>query len=422
MSSVANTEQPPAKKQRTCPVDFSSTFYVNSLKSDVRQAIINGKANACPMAIRTAWHASGTYDKSDGTGGSNGATMRFEPEKNHDANAGLNISRDLLKAVKAKHPEVSHADVWALGGKFSVEFSGGPEIDVRMGRVDKPNGTYCPPDGRLPDAAQGAQHLRDVFYRQGFNDQEIVALSGAHTMGRCHKTRSGFDGPWTQDPLKFDNSYFKNLFYMKWKPREWDGPVQYADESGKYMMLPTDYALIQDDKFKPWVEKYANDEKLFFNHFAKAYAKLLSNGCPEQCIPPEENDADEGNKEPTPSATFREHCMHGSLEHAITALKAGADPLALEVNSGRTGLMKAAFWGHDHVVKYLLNDLKVSINDQDVDGDTALHDACKFGHVNVIKLLVEGGSDASIKNKKGQTPKDVATEYDQPDAIAFLSK
>ena len=84
--------------------------------------------------------------------------------------------------------------------------------------------------------------------------------------------------------------------------------------------------------------------------------------------------------------------------------------------------MKAAFWGHDHVVKYLLNDLKVSINDQDVDGDTALHDACKFGHVNVIKLLVEGGSDASIKNKKGQTPKDVATEYDQPDAIAFLSK
>eukprot|EP00943_MAST-04B_sp_MAST-4B-sp1_P000437 g437.t1 len=412
MSSVTD-DQPPAKKQRTCPVDFSSGFYINSLKSDVRQAIINGKANACPMAIRTAWHAAGTYDKNDGTGGSNGATMRFAPEKNHDANAGLNISRDLLKSVKAKHPEVSYADIWALGGKFSVEFSGGPTIDVRIGRVDKPDGSYCPPDGRLPDAAQGAQHLRDVFYRQGFNDQEIVCLSGAHTMGRCHRTRSGFDGPWTQDPLKFDNQYFKNLFYMNWKPRKWDG---------KYMMLPTDYALMTDEKFKPWVEKYANDEKLFFNHFAKAYAKLLSNGCPAECIPPATDDNEVGKTEPSASASFREHCMHGSLEHAIKALEGGADPSALEANSGRTGLMKAAFWGHDHVVKYCLNDLKVSVDDQDVDGDTALHDAAKFGHMGVIKLLVDGGASTSIKNKKQQTAKDVAVEYDQKEAAELLSK
>jgi catalase (peroxidase I) len=40
------------------------------------------------------------------------------------------------------------------------------------------------PDGRLPDAAQGAQHVRDIFYRMGFNDQEIVALLGAHALGR----------------------------------------------------------------------------------------------------------------------------------------------------------------------------------------------------------------------------------------------
>lgn len=39
---------------------------------------------------------------------------------------------------------------------------------------------------QLPDASQGAEHLREVFYRMGFNDREIVALSGAHTLGRCH--------------------------------------------------------------------------------------------------------------------------------------------------------------------------------------------------------------------------------------------
>eukprot|EP00944_MAST-04C_sp_MAST-4C-sp1_P002154 g2154.t1 len=114
--------------------------------------------------------------------------------------------------------------------------------------------------------------------------------------------------------------------------------------------------------------------------------------------------------------------MHGSLEHAIKCLSSGADPAALEVNSGRTGLMKAAFWGHDHVVKYLLNDLKVSLNVQDVDGDTALHDAAKFGHIGVIKLLVDGGADSTLKNNKGQTPKDVAAEYDQTEAVELFSK
>ena len=73
---------------------------VDALKSEVRVAAINQKANACPMVVRLAWHASGTFDKNDGSGGSNGATMRFEPETSDDANKGLNIIRDMLHPVK----------------------------------------------------------------------------------------------------------------------------------------------------------------------------------------------------------------------------------------------------------------------------------------------------------------------------------
>lgn len=58
-------------------------------------------------------------------------------------------------------------------------------------------------------------------------------------------------------------------------------------------MLPTDMALIQDPKFRPWVEKYAQDRDLcvahrpcqaradrrsFFDHFGKAFYKLTELG------------------------------------------------------------------------------------------------------------------------------------------------
>lgn len=37
-----------------------------------------------------------------------------------------------------------------------------------------------------------ADHLRGIFHRMGLSDQEIVALSGAHTLGRARPERSGF--------------------------------------------------------------------------------------------------------------------------------------------------------------------------------------------------------------------------------------
>jgi cytochrome c peroxidase len=55
-----------------------------------------------PVLVRLAWHASGTYDKETGTGGSNGATMRFAPEGDHGANAGLIAARNFLEPVKGK--------------------------------------------------------------------------------------------------------------------------------------------------------------------------------------------------------------------------------------------------------------------------------------------------------------------------------
>ncbi|KAJ3094786.1 heme peroxidase [Phlyctochytrium bullatum] len=234
-----------------------------------------------PVLVRLAWHAAGTYDVKTGTGGSNGATMRFDPEASHGANAGLKIARDLLEPVKKKFPEISYSDLWSLAGVVAIQEMGGPVVPWRPGRADAVSAEACTPDGRLPDAAQGQDHLRNIFYRMGFNDQEIVALAGAHALGRCHTDRSGFEGPWTRAPTTFSNDYFQRLVGERWVERKWTGPKQFADKAtGDLMMLPADLALIKDRAFSKHVYAYAKDSDLFFKDFSNAFRKLLELGVP----------------------------------------------------------------------------------------------------------------------------------------------
>ncbi|RKF82356.1 Cytochrome c peroxidase, mitochondrial [Golovinomyces cichoracearum] len=233
-----------------------------------------------PVLVRLAWHASGTYDKETGTGGSNGATMRFAPESNHGANSGLSAAREFLEPIKEKFPWISYSDLWILAGVVAIQEMQGPLIPWRPGRQDK-DMSSCTPDGRLPDATQGRKHLRDIFGRMGFNDQEIVALSGAHALGRCHVDRSGFEGPWTFSPTTLTNDYFRLLLEEKWHTRKWNGPKQYEDKSTKtLMMLPTDMSLISDKSFVKWVSKYAKDNEAFFKDFSNVIVKLFELGVP----------------------------------------------------------------------------------------------------------------------------------------------
>ena len=45
-------------------------------------------------------------------------------------------------------------------------------------------------------------------------------------------------------------------------------------------MLPTDMVLVQDDGFKPFVEKYAASQDEFFEDFSNAVVKLFELGVP----------------------------------------------------------------------------------------------------------------------------------------------
>jgi len=112
----------------------------------------------------------------------------------------------------------------------------------------------------------------------GFNDQEIVALLGAHCFGRCHSDRSGYNGPWTRAPTTFSNQFYLELLNNKWTPKKWNGPLQYEDPTGQLMMTPADMTFINDPVLRKHVEVYAKDGDKFEKDFAKAYSKLLHLG------------------------------------------------------------------------------------------------------------------------------------------------
>ncbi|KAF5209907.1 heme peroxidase [Clavispora lusitaniae] len=229
------------------------------------------------VLVRLAWHSAGSYSKKDNSGGTFGGTMVYTTEATDGGNAGLEVARDFLSEFTYSFPWVSRGDLWTLGGVCAVQEAGGPKIPWRAGRVDC-DPSKQPPQGRLPDATQGAGHVRDVFSRLGFDDRETVALIGAHCLGRCHTWRSGFDGPWGPSPNMFTNDFFVRLL-QGWHVRKWDGVKQYEDdETNSFMMLPTDMALKEDSGFLKYVKQYAEDQDLFFADFSKAFAKLLEKG------------------------------------------------------------------------------------------------------------------------------------------------
>ena len=272
---------------------------------DVRKLI--QRFNCNPILVRLAWHDSGTFDKNMAPsewpkcGGANGSII-FEEELAHGANAGLSKAVNYLKPLKKKYPILSFSDIIQMASAEAILLAGGPKIPMIYGRVDA---MICPKEGNLPSAGKpfpgaksAGEHLRNIFYRMGFDDREIVCLSGAHTLGRGFKERSGTTGfgygsrngtkftdgeyrarrdgqegigmaggqSWTKRWLSFDNSYFSERRGVD------------SGAKSKLLWLETDEEVRSGDGFKKWFEIYANDEGRFFEDYAKVHKKLSELG------------------------------------------------------------------------------------------------------------------------------------------------
>ncbi|KAL2484566.1 Peroxidase 63 [Abeliophyllum distichum] len=122
---------------------------------------------------------------------------------------------------------ISYADIIAIAARNLVLMIGGPSYTVKLGRKDSLTSTAYTVDGQSAENPRWMNQIIQNFQSRGFSVQEMVALSGTHTIGFSHckefsstlynysktsefaPTLSVFND--VMSPNKFDNMYFQNL-------------------------------------------------------------------------------------------------------------------------------------------------------------------------------------------------------------------
>ncbi|KAK9715037.1 hypothetical protein RND81_06G138500 [Saponaria officinalis] len=82
--------------------------------------------------------------------------------------------------------QVSCADIIALAATNSIALSGGPLIQIPLGRKDATNSSSYQADAFLPSASINVDQLLRIFMGKGMDLEESVAILGAHTLGTGH--------------------------------------------------------------------------------------------------------------------------------------------------------------------------------------------------------------------------------------------
>ncbi|XP_071708786.1 putative L-ascorbate peroxidase 6 [Rutidosis leptorrhynchoides] len=253
MISMITCVLPLPKLMPNSDVNANASDDLVLLQEEIRKVLSKGKAAG---VLRLVFHDAGTYEINDDSGGMNGSiSYELDRPENKGLKKSLKIVLEAKNIVEEKQPAVSLADMIAVAGAEAVFLCGGPKIPVRLGRLDS---MVPDPEGNLPEETLDALGLKQSFQKKGFSTQELVALSGAHTLGS-----KGFGSP-----IIFDNAYYKVLLEKPWL------------SSGMTSMvgLPSDRTLVEDDECLRWISKYAEDQDLFFEDFKNAYIKLVSSG------------------------------------------------------------------------------------------------------------------------------------------------
>ncbi|KAL0419284.1 UNVERIFIED_CONTAM: Cationic peroxidase 1 [Sesamum radiatum] len=204
---------------------------------------------------------------------------------NNNSLRGFEVIDSIKSELESLCPGVvSCADILAVAARDSVAAVGGPFWTVPLGRRDSTTASLDAANTDIPSPVMDLSELISAFSNKGFSAKEMVALSGAHTIGqaRCVVFRdriynesnifasfatslksncpsSGSDDSLSPidatTPVSFDNSYFKNLVSNKG-------------------LMHSDQQLFSGASTDSQVTAYTNNPAAFFADFASAMIRM----------------------------------------------------------------------------------------------------------------------------------------------------
>ena len=83
-------------------------------------------------------------------------------------------------------------------------------------------------------------------------------------------------------------------------------------------------------------------------------------------------------------------------------------------------LQLAALFGHTDLVLYLVKELKMDVNGVNVKNDTAVLWASRANHTETVRCLIKLGANLQHQNDKGSTPLYWACRYGLVDMVKLL--
>ncbi|URE48193.1 Cationic peroxidase 1 [Musa troglodytarum] len=117
-------------------------------------------------------------------------TSSFTGEKTAGPNNNSLRGFDVVDAIKSKlesacNQVVSCADILAVAARDSVVALGGPSWTVQLGRRDSTTASFSSANSDIPRPDFNLTDLISAFSNKGLATTDMVALSGAHTVGQA---------------------------------------------------------------------------------------------------------------------------------------------------------------------------------------------------------------------------------------------